>query len=258
MTRLLPRFAVAAAFVSLFAASAWAGTVTPGINLSWTDCGTAGQATRNFACNTNAGVPQTMVASFMAPAGISGFIGLAGVVDFTSQTGLMPSWWDMATGGCRAGRVSGSVDFTSGPFTCTDPFGGQGGGGIDYQSPFDSTNFSSAATALAVNHARIRTLYAVPDIDSLPFDPAVEYYAFKITVTNQLSTGAGACAGCLSHMCIVFNSLSLSQSAPRQDFILSTPLAAASNQITFQGTDADCSAVPTKSKTWGQIKSLYR
>jgi hypothetical protein len=258
MTRLLPRFVVAAVFASLFAASAWAGTVTPGLNLAWTDCGAGGTATKNFTCTVNTGV-DIMFASFKPPAGINAFIGLGGVVDITSMTGLMPSWWDMATGGCRSGRLSGSVDFSGGPFTCGDPFsGGQGAGGIEYASPFDSTNFSTAATALAVNHARVRTLFAVPDIDSLALDPNTEYYAFKFTLGHQNSTGAGNCAGCLTHMCVVFNSLSVTQPAPVPDVILSTPLSAGSNQITYQGTDASCSAVPTKNKTWGQIKSLYR
>jgi hypothetical protein len=257
MTRLFPRFAVAAVFATLFAGSASAGTAVSGLNLAWTDCGTFGTSDKVNTCASNGGAPQTMVASFIASAVRDSFLGCAGVLDITSSLGTMPSWWDLGAGGCRTGKVSVSFDFTASTFNCADFWQGQAAGGMQYDYPIDPT--TSVATAPAVNHARIRTIQAVPSTGIGPIDTVTEYYAFKITISNALTTGAGSCAGCSTPMCIVFNSLSLSEPAPVVDEILSTPIAAGSNQITFQGgAGASCSAVPTKNKTWGQIKSLYR
>ena len=42
-----------------------------GLNLGWDNCAGlgAGAVNKNFACNTNTGIPSTMVGSFVAPAG---------------------------------------------------------------------------------------------------------------------------------------------------------------------------------------------
>src|SRR5439155_25629074 len=37
------------------------------INLSWNDCGSAGVQNLSFACDTNVGLPLTMIASFLPP-----------------------------------------------------------------------------------------------------------------------------------------------------------------------------------------------
>ncbi|MBI1799922.1 MAG: hypothetical protein HYR73_09605 [Candidatus Eisenbacteria bacterium] len=255
MTRLLPRFAVLFMLVSLFATDSWAAG--PGINLSWTDCGSFGASNINNLCTSNGPAPTgTLITSFISPDSLPALLGCAGVIDITSSTGLMPSWWDLGPGGCRDGKISFSADFTLGPFSCVDVWAGLATGGLNYQYPFDSTNYQTLATALAVNHARVRTLQAVGT--PVPVDSLTEYYAFKVTVSKALSTGGGSCAGCLIPMCLVFNSISLSQPAPTPDVILSTPIAAGSNQVTYQGAGADCNAVPVRQKTWGEIKSLYR
>src|SRR6185503_5517810 len=50
---------ITGALLALAASSAMAG----GVNLSWTDCGAAGQQNRAFACTANTG-NNTLVASF--------------------------------------------------------------------------------------------------------------------------------------------------------------------------------------------------
>jgi hypothetical protein len=253
MTRWLPRFALVVVLVSSFAVNAFAQAT--GVNLSWTDCGTTGTANVSTACASNAGA-NSIIASFIPPGGIAQYVGLSAVVDITSQSGLIPSWWDMTSTGCRPTGMSVSFDFTSGPFTCTDIFSGQALGAYQFTQPFDSTNFGTSATAPAVNHARLRIAGAMAT--GAPLDSSMQYYGFKITLSNKQSVGVGNCAGCSTPMCIVLNSIELGQPGSLPSTVLTGPPAGGNDQITFQGAGANCSAVPTRSKTWGQIKSLYR
>src|SRR5262249_10557678 len=102
-----------------------------GVDLSWSDCGSFGTFSRTFACTTNSGF-ETMVASFVAPSPMDHFVGMEGVIDLCSMTAVLPSWWMMyVSGTCRQSAISTSFDFTSGPFSCADPWLGQAVGGMD-------------------------------------------------------------------------------------------------------------------------------
>ena len=77
------------------------GPPSTGINLSWDDCGTAGQASRNFACDLNTGSPFTMIGSFVPPAGINYFLGISADLTVQSSTASLPDWWKFGTVQCR-------------------------------------------------------------------------------------------------------------------------------------------------------------
>lgn len=218
-----------------------------GINLSWTDCGSAGQRVKTFACDTNTG-SQRMVASFVSPVPLDHFVGMEGVIDLCSMTPVLPAWWMMfVSGTCRQNAISTSFDFTSGPFTCADPWLGQAAGGMDYTIGY-SWQFNSA---------RIRTVCAVPASAMQPIDDQSEYYAFKVTVTDINTVGTNACTGCTEDVCIILNSLKLVQQAGYGDYTLTTPIM--SQYMQWQGPVLNCPfVVPTRQTTWGQVKSLYR
>src|SRR5438128_1171729 len=122
MIRLLPRSAVLAVMGSLFAVNAWAA---PGVLLAWNDCSTDGAADKVFACTVNTG-SNIIVGSFIPPAGIDAFVGINAVLDLTSSSGTIPSWWTLGSGGgeCRSGKFSSNADFTTNTGHCTDFFGG--------------------------------------------------------------------------------------------------------------------------------------
>lgn len=252
MIKLLPRFAVPAALISIFAVNAWAQS---GCNLSWGDCGSFGTADKTSLCNSNTGT-NSLYVSFVPPAGVDSMVSLVAIVDITSSTGLMPSWWDLATGGCRGGKISCNADFSAN-VNCVDYWGGTGTAALLYQSPFDSVNTTTSATALNVNHARVKGVCGVASTLG-PVDPTMEFYAVKLNISNALTTGVGSCAGCTIPMCLVLNMVALSEPAPVPDFLLTAPPPGGRTQVTWQGPGANCSAVPVKNKTWGQIKSLYR
>ena len=221
-----------------------------GINLSWNDCGTTGVGTLAFACNTNAGAPLSLVASFVPPANVNSFLGISAQIDINTGTAL-PDWWKHGTGltDCRGTTgLATSFDFTSGPFTCVDFYAGQAAGGFAYQAAF-----------LTSNRARFRIQCAVPIDNKGPVDSATEYYAFKANMLKSKTTGAGSCAGCTQEACIVLNTIQLYQDPSAGN---DPEISAAQNQnyVTWQSaTIANCpQSTPTRSTTWSKVKSLYR
>ncbi len=188
-----------------------------GINLSWDDCGTAGTRTKLFACDTNAGFPSTLVASFEPPAGVDQFLGVSADLTITSEAAL-PDWWKHGSGFCRGTTaLATSFDFTSGPSTCVDFSSGLAAGGYAYDVAFGASN-----------RARLRVQYAVPYDNRGPVAPGTEYYAFKVNLMNSKSSGTGSCAGCNVPVAIGLNSIQLFQPLEFNfDPTITTPLNSA-------------------------------
>jgi len=216
------------------------------INLGWTDCpapyGT-GLTNLSPACNSNLGA-NVLVASFMPPVDMLQFNGHAGVVDLQVAASTLDPWWHLETGGCRVGKLTGSFDFTAGPFSCLDVWAGLASGGINLGT-------------IGTNRLRIRTVCAVPGV--APISSISEYYVFKLTISNAQTVGPLGCAGCLDPACIVFNNLLLTQPAGVGDYVLTTgPL----QYVTWRagtGVTGGCpAATPTRNTTWGTVKALYR
>jgi len=253
MKRVLPLLFVLPLLATVIALTPQPAAAVGGINLAWTDCGAAGTADKVVACTSNSGA-NILVGSFATPIDMSQFNGISAVIDVTTDTDPMVAWWNLQTGGCRAGSVSGSFDFTGGPFgPCTDIWAGAASGGTEYANPPSST---TSATAPITNHARIRLVCAIAGT-APTLANGTEYYCFKVTIGNAKSTGTGSCAGCLNKACIVFNSLLLTQPAGVGDAIVTNAIG--SQQVTWQGgAGASCASVPVRTKTWGQVKSLYR
>jgi hypothetical protein len=242
--------------------SAWAtlalGAATAsaaGINLGWNDCvgGASYSLVETFACNTNAGI-HTMVASFVAPAGITAMSGNEITIDMQTSGALLADWWTIGTGQCRPSTsLHGDFDFTGGPFTCYDYWQGAALGGLSWSVLPGWTN-----------RCRIKGVYALtagdPRITSIP--EGTHVYSCKIVINNAKSTGSGACAGCGDEACIVMENMSLNQPPPLLTARLGTPATA--YHVLWQGWSTPdpqqaCPAVtPAKSRTWGSIKALYR
>lgn len=239
---------IAAALVALTASAALA---QPGINLGWSDCG--GATNTAFACNSNSGAPFSLVASFVPPAGVDQMVGMAAQIDIVTDSATLPDWWSFGAAFCRgATALSTSFDFTSGPFTCSDPYAGQAAGGFAYDVGFGQPN-----------RARLRVQCAVPADNPVPLDPTLEWYALKANVSKAKTTGTGSCAGCSTPACIVLNSVQLFQPLEvHNDPEIDAP-GAHGNFVTWQsvpaGQASPCpQSTPTHTTTWGSLKSLYR
>src|SRR5262245_56549493 len=230
---------ITGALLALAASTAMAG----GMNMSWTDCGAAGQQNRNFACNVNTG-NNVLCVSYDPLASVPDFVGNEMTVDVIS-TGVLPAWWQMFNAGSCRGTALPTLNTTFAAATCGDNFGGAGFGAI-------------GSYVLGPNTGSLLCGWAVAD--GVPIDAGTEYYAVNIVVSNTKTVGTGLCAGCQTGACIVLNRVSLAYGPAAtlvQDIL--TPLNR--NWVTWQnGNGQPCPPpiVPTNQRTWGQVKALYR
>jgi hypothetical protein len=230
---------ISGVLLALAASSAMAG----GVNLSWTACGAVGAQNKSFACNSNTG-SNTMVVSFVSPIPMDDFAGNEMHIDLAS-TGSLPAWWQMFNAGTCRGTALPTINATFGA-DCADNFGGAGFGAI-------------GSYTIGANTAALLCGWAIAT--GVPIDDVTEYYALNIVVNNSKTVGTGACAGCTQGVCIVANRVSLAY-GPSATLVQDIQAPLNRNWITWQsatGVPNGCpGATPTQSKTWGQVKSLYR
>jgi hypothetical protein len=144
--------------------------------------------------------------------------------------------------------MSVGFDFTAGPLSCADPWFGQAAGGFGYDSGFQSPN-----------RARMRVQCAIPFENRGPIDENTEYYAYRVNLGRAKTAGTGSCAGCLEPACIVLNEIQLFQPPEfANDPVITNPLNA--QHVTWQAPAVPNCPQGTSSttRTWGQVKSLYR
>lgn len=257
MKRWLPILTVLAGLAVASAASA----DQRGLNLSWTDCSTFGTADMTFACNANSGAPFVFVCSFLAPDSATACVAIETQVDFIFGTSTVPPWWQMQNrppnqiNQCRNGAISGDGAFLS-FFNCMPTWGTPGSGGLASYT-IDPANIGMT------NRVRIVGVVAVALADSAALTPGTEYYAMKYTITRTKTVGNSpptSCnSGCSDPVCIVLNRVGVDQPSGYPTLRIYDPPAGGRRTVTWQGgTSVDCNLVPTRSTTWGQIKSLYR
>jgi hypothetical protein len=243
---------------TLLALTATAASAAQGVNLRWQACfGDGGLFNRSFACNVNTGSHQ-LVGSFELGADLGSVSGNEIIIDLASDGPVLPAWWEIrAPGVCRNASLSFNTTISALAVNCFDWGNGLSVGGIGAYS----------IGLAGPNTARIVAAAAVPPSSLQELFGATEYFSFNAVVNNAKTVGTGACVGCEVPVCIVFNSLNLT-----------TPIAANNRKLTgpTNGTDSDfclwqgggnpggprgtgCpGATPTKSSTWGTVKSLYR
>jgi hypothetical protein len=131
-------------------------------------------------------------------------------------------------------------------------------GGQNYVSP------SWNAYPHSPNTAGLEMVWAVPFDEAIPVTSDHEWYAFFVVIDNARSVLVPlrpplACTGCSTPVCIVFNTLVLDQGGGNPGVWLNGPPIPGGNLATWQGgSGANCSLVPAKRTTWGELKSLYR
>ena len=255
------RYRIAAAMLALFAALFLSipASAAPGIALAWDHCLSEGTGVQNkvFACDTNVG-GQTMVGTFQLAAAMDGVKGTEIVVQVASASPVLPAWWHFSNvGTCRqtALSVNGVHDLED--LTCPDwSGGGMGLAFVGYCGPSVGGNCQSGAGA---NGARILIVTAVHPSLAASLESGQEYFAFNLLLRNLQTVGTGACAGCETPVCIVFNSIKVEINSFDFQF-LSTASSPGGNFVTWQGGGgSNCpAATPTRGATWGSVKSLYR
>lgn len=217
--------------------------------LRWQSCAPDGPPFIAPSCASNNGELR-LALSFRSDSAITSVIGWNMVVDIVTDAAPLPPWWQLQPGGCRENQV-----FANAP-------GGAQGACIDAWSAAGASLVQLVSYPRAggdTRQLRIVLAVAVPTPNAFDLTASQSYLGALLSVRLASTQGAGACAGCTSPACIVFNSLELIR-IPKETgtpIVFSAPDGIDGNQATWGAAQA-CSTVPTRSRTWGQIKALYR
>lgn len=228
----------------LVATPAWSG----GVNFFWNDCpGNGGVGNQNFACDTNNGI-HVAAGSFILSHPMPDFGAVQFVINLGTNDLVLPSWWQFlpASTHCRDAALSLQFDFSAfanANQACQDPFQTAAQGGL-------------ANEVIQGDHARITAYGVIDPALAQPLADGVEYYAFRLVLSNAKTTGLGSCTGCTSTAALVLNGIQAYGVAPSSSEFNDAP--AQSSCITWQGDNGPCAATPARNTTWGQVKSLYR
>jgi hypothetical protein len=228
-----------------------------GVALRWNHCfgeGT-GLSNRAFACDTNAGFEE-LVGSFAIAEDMVNVSGNEIVVDISTAypyaympvppTGPpLPEWWKYKSSGtCRQNALSATFLADPGNVVCQDWGAGQQVGGLAaYNIDFRGTGT-----------ARILAAVAVPSLSLRSLSTGTEYYSFTLRITHIKTVGTGACGGCGTPIFIAFDSIKVTTDTPANDRVYSGPLNGYDSNFAFWNQ----SPVPTRTASWGAVKSRYR
>jgi hypothetical protein len=221
-----------------------------GLYLSWDECAgsPAAHSDLSSSCMSDAG-GHSLYCAFVLPQPIDSVIAVEIVVDVQLSQTVLPAWWQFDTGGCRVGSLTASSDFTTNT-ACSDFWLGEATEGVPLV-------YTATEPRGGQNQARIVVPIALPSGHFRSLNAAAEYYAARLIFSNARTS---ACSGCSVPACLVLNSILIGRTpSAGGNFVLDVPGPGAANWARWQGgAGADCAAVPVRTTTWGQLKSLYR
>jgi len=226
-----------------------------GVGLRWGSC--EGTSNRNFACDRSTG-QEMLVATFQPPGYINQLTGVEAILRITSANGDAPSWWQMyKTGSCR--RTSATLSFdVSDQFECDNPWSTQAMGGLArWESDGSGVN--------------VWLTGAIPANEGQSVNSGTTYAAFKLMINHQKSSGAGACSGCDTPVCIKLEAITLchvdfDHKKPDNTYDSKTweltqginGLGGAAEVATWQGGTSTCAAGLAKPSTWSELKARFK
>lgn len=257
--------AIPAVLVTLIAAST--AHAAPGFAMRWDHCYADGGATnKNFACDTNTG-SANLVVTFSPDSAFTDLVGVAIYLDIQSASSTVPPWWQMVNAGtCRKTAISANIQPNSLDTHCDDIYGVSSAGGL---GSFQET---------LPGHIKVSMAFGMPLEEQATVLPGREYFAANLQINYSKSVGTGACAGCLTPMCLTVFHIQL-EGLSRSEFLYGQE-GSNSNTVGWQGGSPDIQfykdlefdhpwttgwvnvscglPTPARNATWGAIKSLYR
>lgn len=206
-----------------------------------------GTSSSSFACDVNTGADVLMV-SVIAPGDMPQFLGTTALVDVFVDAPTLPDWWLTAAGQCRQNAVSVSYDPVFLATNCPDVWQG-----TPNLSVFQAQQYLHGPNMVRLNSGA--AVQAGQEV-SVVADGVTELNVCRISISHTKSTGAGACAGCSIGACIVLQECYMQQPTGMPLYRLTTPI---SNVVSYNNGSLNCAgATPTKNRTWGAVKGLYR
>jgi hypothetical protein len=238
----------------LLATSAATASGQGGINLFWDRCYADGGATQAlFDCSTNTGTG-VLIASVILPADLPQFAAALVTIDVWVADGLIPPWWQVASGQCRADAVTVSYDPNGFPE-------------IQNCSPIWDSVVPSQLLAIqsglwGPSMFRVISVAGVPvgwELSKLA--DGAELVVCRLIVSHTKSVGTDACEGCRSGACFWLREIKLMQPAGVGDFTVSSQavnIVVGHNAEGYMSAPGPTCTTPTLNRTWGAIKTLYR
>lgn len=237
----------------LLALSAVSATAA-GLNLRWSSCfGDGGAQNRTVACAGKLG-SSILVGSFILPTvGVLQASGVDLVLDFASAGTTMPDWWRIT---CRVNFITCNPTISPSAVNCFDWANGVAAGGLAGYT---------VGTLYGPTHARLTAGFGVPAGNNQDIPGGTELFLFNTVISNAKTTGAGACTGCTTPVCIQFTNATVAAGSGTS-VVVNGATVPGSNYALWQGgagtgtvLGSDCpAATPTRNSAWGTIKSLYR
>jgi len=221
-----------------------AGARAQYLHLGWDECGPGAAIDQAFACDSNAGVSE-IVASFTLPRPFPRFTGAWFLVGVCFPNVDTPDWWRLnRPDDCRWGSLTASFDApTEGCVDLGAPAGAGSGIGVGVGQGLNGFLFVVARSVADTANA--------PDLAA-----GQRYFLARIRIDRAKSAGDGACAGCSQPAVVELRWLQLSSGTGIGEGISDAYEPAI---VRWQGATDWCSTVvPTRNRTWGQVKTLYR
>jgi len=243
------------ALISALLVASWGVSSAAGLNAAWTNCdGAGGTKLMTFSCDEVAGDTYELFHNFTIDAAITGVIAGQGIVDFNFDPSIVaPPWWELSTGGCNDGGLdfnylrgstcSGSSTLFCG--TSASICSGSGVAGIGFQY-------------LKPNRNRAIVALARPSTSPVNLT-AARHYAWRIIflMTNANGTPMASCPGCNTACTITWNNFDIFDNVGGK-FSVNDAAPASTPSACANPPGTTCDAVPVQTKTWGQLKALYR
>jgi len=227
------------------------------IAINWNNCsGQVGSSPYTvFDCDPLLGSVYKLVGSFQVMSPFNDFVALDGSLDVVLDgKSSMTPFWHLEPGGCNDAGIG--LDAAR-PAACGGP----------YQTPFGP--LGSQAVLLQVTNYQPgrefgnygRLLFTVARSSDIPITLApapARYYGWSLSFFMD---NAGSCAGCSDPASIRLNTLVLYNNHGGTDasgFLMSAGAPGSQPCASINGGGTACDPTPTRNKTWGQLKSLYR
>ncbi len=221
-----------------------------GLHLNWDECAEGnGPSLKTSACSSPLFF-ETLVSSFELSAPVDSVIGMEVVIDLVSDSATLPNWWRFEPGGCNAGALVASADFSN-LGACANPWNSTASGLVQAYRVGDPRGASNTARI-------VFTVFVLPS-QQVSMTALTPYYAGILRLAHTRSAGANACAGCSARACLVLNSVQLlRQPGSLVEQVQVVASGGTGHWAAWQGSSADCNLVPVRNRTWGAIKSSYR
>ena len=246
-----PRFTAVVASVFLALSSRTAGADGQ-LYLTWEGCAANGIHDQSNVCLINVG-STPLYTAFVLDVPIDDVVGIQVTIDLQHSAPAMPDWWRMqGAGDCRDGALHVSGVFGVEEAACSDPWRGLGGGEVLYDV---------GVAPRSPSQAHLIGTWAIPADSARTLSAGVMYHGLKFLIDNTRSVFPGECVGCNQPVCLVLNRIELLREFGATPPVVALELSGPddAHRATWKGgAGASCEAVPVRSRTWGQIKSLYR